>query len=97
MLPPRLLWTDPRPIPRFNKQETVTQILRSPGFYEPTDGDDCTTFWYFCQSLDFLPRLKREIPTVARWGDVPEPAAALSFVRHGPGRGGGGQSFGARR
>jgi hypothetical protein len=52
VLPPRLLWCAPRPIPPFNRQEPVTQIIRDPGSYEPTDEDDCTTFWYFCQSHD---------------------------------------------
>ncbi|MET9594277.1 hypothetical protein ABZY45_25615 [Streptomyces sp. NPDC006516] len=35
MLPPRLLWCDPRPIPRFNRQEPVTLIVRDPGFSGP--------------------------------------------------------------
>ncbi|SHH95717.1 hypothetical protein SAMN05444521_2844 [Streptomyces sp. 3214.6] len=52
MLPSRLLWCDPRPIPRFNRQEPVTLIVRDPGFYEPTEEDDCSTFWYFCQTHD---------------------------------------------
>ncbi|MEU2391320.1 hypothetical protein [Streptomyces sp. NPDC007369] len=52
MLPPSLQWTDPRPIPRFNKQEPVTVIVRDPGFHEPTDEDDCTVFWYFCLAHD---------------------------------------------
>ncbi|WP_328429336.1 hypothetical protein [Streptomyces sp. NBC_00443] len=30
----------------------MTQIVRDPGFYEPADEDDCTVFWYFCQSHD---------------------------------------------
>ncbi|MEU6878884.1 hypothetical protein [Streptomyces sp. NPDC046712] len=52
VLPHRLLWCDPRPIPRLNRQEPVTLIVRDPGFHEPTDEDDCTTFWYFCQAHD---------------------------------------------
>ncbi len=36
----------------FNVQEPVTIIVRDPGFYEPTDEDNCTTFGYFCQSHD---------------------------------------------
>lgn len=52
MLPPRLLWRDPRPIPRFNRQEPVTQIVRDPGFYEPSDEDGCSRFGYFCQAHD---------------------------------------------
>jgi hypothetical protein len=50
MLPHRLLWCDPRPIPRFNRQDLVTQIVRDPHFHEPADEDDCTAFGYFCQS-----------------------------------------------
>ncbi|MFE0458922.1 hypothetical protein ACFW1A_06625 [Kitasatospora sp. NPDC058965] len=52
MLPPRLLWCDPRPIPKFNLQEPVTIVVRDPGFYEPTDEDNCTSFGFFCQSHD---------------------------------------------
>lgn len=52
MLPPRLLWRDPRPIPRFNRQEPVTQIVRDPSFYEPSDEDDCSRYGYFCQAHD---------------------------------------------
>ncbi|MFJ8108814.1 hypothetical protein [Streptomyces sp. NPDC096132] len=52
MLPSRLMWCDPRPIPRFNRQERVTLIVRDPGFYEPTEDDDCSTFGYFCRSHD---------------------------------------------
>ncbi|MGX1508022.1 UNVERIFIED_CONTAM: putative esterase [Streptomyces graminofaciens] len=52
MLPPGLLWRDPRPIPRFNRQEPVTQIVRDPGFREPSDEDDCSTFGCFCQAHD---------------------------------------------
>ncbi|MFF5789714.1 hypothetical protein ACFY8P_32645 [Streptomyces sp. NPDC012693] len=44
VLPSRLLWCGPRPIPRLNGQEPVTEIVRGPGFYEPTDEDDCTVF-----------------------------------------------------
>ncbi|MFI1719374.1 hypothetical protein [Streptomyces litmocidini] len=51
MLPPRLLWRDPRPIPRFNRQEPVTLTVRDPDFHEPAD-DDCTRFWYSCRSHD---------------------------------------------
>ncbi|WP_239516314.1 MULTISPECIES: hypothetical protein [unclassified Streptomyces] len=54
MLPPRLLWCDPRPIPRFNLQEPVTIVVRDPGFHEPADEDDCWNFWYFCQAHDSL-------------------------------------------
>lgn len=52
VLPPRLLWCDPRPIPQFDPQEPVTLIVRDPGFHEPADEDDCTTFSYFCQTHD---------------------------------------------
>ncbi|GAA1227165.1 hypothetical protein GCM10009665_17100 [Kitasatospora nipponensis] len=52
MLPPRLTWCDPRPVPRFNLQEPVTLVVRDPDFHEPTDEDDCTTVGYFCQSHD---------------------------------------------
>ncbi|MFJ6796610.1 hypothetical protein [Streptomyces sp. NPDC091268] len=50
MLPPRLLWRDPRPVPRFNRQEPVTVIVRDPGLYEPTDEDECRSVWYFCRT-----------------------------------------------
>ncbi|MFD5079875.1 hypothetical protein [Streptomyces sp. NPDC058371] len=30
----------------------MTQIVRDPGFYEPNDEDDCSTFGYFCQTHD---------------------------------------------
>ncbi|GAA3507403.1 hypothetical protein [Streptomyces showdoensis] len=30
----------------------MTLILRDPGLHEPTDGDDCTVFSYFCRSHD---------------------------------------------
>ncbi|MFJ6088361.1 hypothetical protein ACIQI8_44110 [Streptomyces sp. NPDC092369] len=30
----------------------MTLIVRDPGFYEPTDEDDCTAFSYFCQAHD---------------------------------------------
>jgi hypothetical protein len=50
VLPSRLLWCDPRPIPKFNLQEPVTIVVCDPGFYEPTDEDNCTAFGYFCQS-----------------------------------------------
>ncbi|MFK0171528.1 hypothetical protein ACIQU5_22275 [Streptomyces sp. NPDC090306] len=43
MLPPRLLWCDPRPVPRFNRQDPVTAIVRDPGFHEPTDEARRTT------------------------------------------------------
>lgn len=52
MLPSRLLWCDPRPIPRFNRQDPVTQIVCDPDFYEPVDEDDCSAFSYFCQTHD---------------------------------------------
>lgn len=52
MLPPRLLWRDPRPIPRFNRQEPVTLIVRDPGFHEPADGDACWRFGYHCRTHD---------------------------------------------
>ncbi|MFD9538083.1 hypothetical protein [Streptomyces sp. NPDC060010] len=52
MTPPRLLWCDPRPIPRFNRQEPVTTIVRDPGFHEPTEEDDCWRVGYFCQTHD---------------------------------------------
>ncbi|MFE9764314.1 hypothetical protein ACFYPC_07230 [Streptomyces sp. NPDC005808] len=52
MLPPRLLWRDPRPIPRLNRQEPVTQIVRDRDFYEPTEEDDCSTYSYFCLTHD---------------------------------------------
>ncbi|MDF9808714.1 hypothetical protein M2436_007261 [Streptomyces sp. HB372] len=47
-----MLWCDPRPIPQFDPQEPVTLIVRDPGFHEPADEDDCTTFSYFCQTHD---------------------------------------------
>ncbi|MEY9875985.1 hypothetical protein ABH931_005492 [Streptacidiphilus sp. MAP12-33] len=52
MLPPRLLWCDPGPIPRFNKQERVTVIVRDPGFADPPDADDheCSLYWSICQT-----------------------------------------------
>ncbi|MDG4857463.1 hypothetical protein P8605_04705 [Streptomyces sp. T-3] len=50
MLPLRLLWRDPRPVPRYNRQDPVTQIVRAPGFYEPTVEDRCPTVGYFCQT-----------------------------------------------
>lgn len=50
MLPARLSWCDPRPIPRFNRQGPVTVIVRDPGFYEPGDEDDCVRVWYVCRS-----------------------------------------------
>ncbi|MFI0090505.1 hypothetical protein [Streptomyces bobili] len=52
MLPYRLLWCDPRPILKFNRQEPVTQIVRDVDFYEPLDEDDCWAFSYFCQFHD---------------------------------------------
>lgn len=52
VLTTRLLWTDPRPVPRFNVQELVTHIVRDPGFYEPTEDDTCSVYWYFCQTHD---------------------------------------------
>ncbi|MFF3891456.1 hypothetical protein [Streptomyces sp. NPDC001914] len=52
VLPPRLLWCDPRPIPRFNRQERVILIVRDPGLYEPSDEDHCSRFGYFCQTHD---------------------------------------------
>ncbi|MGW1031629.1 hypothetical protein ACWD4Z_05485 [Streptomyces antibioticus] len=30
----------------------MTQIVRDPDFYEPMDEDDCSVFWYFCQTHD---------------------------------------------
>jgi hypothetical protein len=30
----------------------VTRIVRDPGFHEPSDEDDCSTFGYFCQAHD---------------------------------------------
>ncbi|MFB9369636.1 hypothetical protein ACWCYY_18960 [Kitasatospora sp. NPDC001664] len=30
----------------------MTSVVRDPGFYEPTDEDDCTSFGYVCQSHD---------------------------------------------
>jgi hypothetical protein len=30
----------------------VTLIVRDPGFHEPGDDEDCTRFWYFCQTHD---------------------------------------------
>ncbi|MGW0908786.1 hypothetical protein [Streptomyces sp. NPDC002853] len=30
----------------------MTLVVRDPGFHEPTDDDDCTTFWYFCLPHD---------------------------------------------
>ncbi|MER5552885.1 hypothetical protein ABT001_14580 [Streptomyces sp. NPDC002793] len=50
MLPQRLLWCDPRPIPRFDRQEPVTLIIRDPGLHAPADEDDCWRFSYFCQA-----------------------------------------------
>ncbi|MFD7867112.1 hypothetical protein [Streptomyces sp. NPDC059783] len=50
MLPDRLVWRDPRPIPPFNRQEPVTVIVRDPAFHEPGDGDDCAVFGYACRT-----------------------------------------------
>ncbi|MFJ9023424.1 hypothetical protein ACIRPU_26165 [Streptomyces sp. NPDC102259] len=52
VLPSRLLCCDPRPIPRFNRQEPVTRVVCDPDFYEPVDEEDCSTFPYFCQTHD---------------------------------------------
>ncbi|MEU1493865.1 hypothetical protein ACFYPA_13245 [Streptomyces sp. NPDC005775] len=30
----------------------MTTIVRDPGFYEPTEEDDCWTFGYLCQTHD---------------------------------------------
>ncbi|QKW54779.1 hypothetical protein HUT08_25975 [Streptomyces buecherae] len=30
----------------------MTQILREPGFHEPSDEDECSRFWFFCQAHD---------------------------------------------
>lgn len=49
VLPPRLLWRDPRPIPRLDPQEPVT-VICDPAFHEPRDDDDCTVFSYACLS-----------------------------------------------
>lgn len=64
MLPSRLLWRDPRPIPRFNRQDPVTQIVRDPGLYEPSDEDNCSAFGYFCQTHDcfYLEKACKEEP-----------------------------------
>ncbi|MFE6979178.1 hypothetical protein [Streptomyces sp. NPDC057682] len=50
MLPDRLVWRDPRPIPPHNRQEPVTVIVRDPAFHEPGDGDDCSVFGYACRT-----------------------------------------------
>jgi len=52
MLPSRLLWCDPRPIPRLNRQDPVMQVVCDPDFYEPTGEDECSVFSYFCQTHD---------------------------------------------
>ncbi|MEU9013045.1 hypothetical protein AB0D12_25450 [Streptomyces sp. NPDC048479] len=50
MLPPRLQWQDPRPIPRLDPQDPVTVTVCDPSFYAPDPADDCSAFWYTCMS-----------------------------------------------
>ncbi|MFJ6575607.1 hypothetical protein ACIQMY_06530 [Streptomyces sp. NPDC091368] len=76
MLPSRLLWCDPRPLPRFNSQDRVTLIVRDPGFHEPADADDCTVFSYVCRTHDRFHR-----PEAC--GDGPH-RVALHCEEHGP-------------
>lgn len=28
----------------------MTVVVRDPEFYEPTEDDDCTHYWYYCQT-----------------------------------------------
>lgn len=50
VLPPRLQWQDPRPIPRFDPQDPVTVMVRDPSFYVPGPADECSAFSYTCMS-----------------------------------------------
>ncbi|MET7304304.1 hypothetical protein [Embleya sp. NPDC005575] len=54
MLPAKLLWQDPRPIPRDDPQEIVVQVVLDPHFHEPTEDDFCTAFGYVCLTHDRL-------------------------------------------
>ncbi|MFF2011793.1 hypothetical protein ACFVWY_22310 [Streptomyces sp. NPDC058195] len=76
MLPHRLLWCDPRPIPRHNRQEPTALVVRDPGFHDPPDGDDCTRFWYVCQAHDRVYRHEA-------CGEGPH-LLALHCEEHGP-------------
>ncbi|MEU8764226.1 hypothetical protein [Streptomyces sp. NPDC048659] len=76
MLPSRLLWRDPRPVPRFNRQEPVTRIVRDPGFHEPDDAEACTVFWYVCRTHDRVYRHEA-------CGEGPH-LVALHCADHGP-------------
>ncbi|MFF0502249.1 hypothetical protein ACFYUH_01425 [Streptomyces fimicarius] len=76
MLPPRLLWRDPRPIPRLNRQEPVTVIVSDPGFHEPGGDDHCSAFGYVCRAHDRPYRHES-------CGDGPH-LLALDCQEHGP-------------
>ncbi|MFE1369150.1 hypothetical protein ACFW84_33600 [Streptomyces anulatus] len=76
MLPPRLLWRDPRPVPRLDRQEPVTVIVSDPGFHEPGGDDHCSVFGYFCQAHDRPYRHES-------CGDGPH-ILALDCQEHGP-------------
>ncbi|GCE00624.1 hypothetical protein [Embleya hyalina] len=52
MLPPRLLWRDPRPIPRLDNQDVVIEVVRDPSFHEPFETDDCGWFVRVCLTHD---------------------------------------------
>ncbi|WP_406293033.1 hypothetical protein OG948_01250 [Embleya sp. NBC_00888] len=52
MLPPRLLWRDPRPIPRLDPQDIVIEVVRDPSFHEPSETDPCVSFGYVCLTHD---------------------------------------------
>lgn len=54
MLPAKLLWQDPRPIPRGNFQEIVVQVVLDPEFHEPTEDDVCPAFSSVCLAHDRL-------------------------------------------
>lgn len=56
----------------------MTLIVRDPGFYEPTDEDDCTVFSYFCQTHDRFYQSEA-------CGEGPH-LVALHCVDHGPER-----------
>jgi len=52
MLPPRLLWRDPRRIPRLDIQDVVTEVVRDPSFHEPSETDVCGWFVQVCLTHD---------------------------------------------
>ncbi|MGC0423512.1 hypothetical protein [Embleya sp. AB8] len=52
MLPPKLLWRDPRPIPRDDPRDIVVRVVLDPDYYEPSAADNCTSFGYVCLSHD---------------------------------------------